>query len=413
MWAMSHVALLVMMLAASDASNASSASSASLDVTAAVEEVMTGARDAVRIAVPPIVVDDAAQPVDVIAVEKAIVRALLDRGREQVLSPASLRLLPRAAPTSAPIEGCDHTLLARIELEDSRPVLRMRLIFGETGEVLATASTLLPVPGAELPARAGAARRDVHAAADDLVAEIAWAVEAAGDDVRTHRTAVISCTADDTAAAARLDRFLASELQRALVRRGFLVVERAALDDTLATAPAERLGRMLGAQSVITGAVATTGATFTVSARVVSTSTGAILGAASTSLPREGLVALADVETRTPLEAAVRSAIAPGWGQAYNRRGDKAVVFALAGYGSIATTAGLGVGGVLVHARYRDPAAFDDLPPAERAKAATETKALGDGLYVSAVVAGAIAASVWSLGIVDAIVDSRTGRGSE
>lgn len=407
---MSHVALLVL-FAADPASTPS--------ISDVVEEVMASSRDAVIVAVQPIDVDDATYAPQARLAEKELVRALVDRGREQVVSSAYLRAHSDAhvdGPTSA--HGADHVLVGIIEREDhGGPVLRLRLIFSETGEVLASSSTPL---SADARKRAIGSARGVRAAVDELVADIAWSLEETGEELRVHRTAVMPVRADDDARSARLHRLIESELTRALVARGLLVVERASLDAAIAqqgdaSEGAPQLGQMLGAQSLVMAGVAVTGATFTVSVSVLSTSTGQVIGASSASLPREAVVAMADVEMRTPFEAGVRSAVAPGWGQAYNRRDDKALLFALAAYGSLATTAGLGVSGALLHARYEQPGAFDDVPPADRAKAATDMKSLADGLYVSAIVAGAVAVSVWSWGIVDAIVDAPTdsGRGAE
>jgi TolB-like protein len=392
-------------------------------VSDGVEQVMAR-QDVVRVALPPVVDDVGAGPEAMAHVEKALVRALLDRGQD-VVTPALLRIKLKAQGEAAIRDvgaeamrdfAADHVLLAAVASEEGKTVLRLRLVVSETGAVRATSSTPLTLSGAL--SGAAAPRNDargVRVAVQAIVDDIAWAVEATGESVRVHRTAVAPLGADEDARAARLDRYVESELVRALSRRGFLVVERADLDAALAQQAlgqvldeqnAPQVGQALGAQSLVLGTLAATGTVFTMNVRVVSASTGAVLGAGSASLPRDAVVALADVETRTPFEAAVRSAIAPGWGQVYNRQGEKAVVFAVGGYSALLATAGLGIGGALTHARYGDPAAFDELPPAERSRAATETKALGDSLYLSAIVAGAVTASVWSLGIVDAILDS-------
>jgi TolB-like protein len=240
-------------------------------------------------------------------------------------------------------------------------------------------------------------------------------VESAGIELRMHRTAVAPLVAEGAAKEARLDQFTQSELIRALKRRGFLVVERAQLAAALDQAVigqvlneenAPQIGRALGAQSMIVGGVAEGGAVFLLNARVVSVETGAVLGAASAQLPRDDVVAMAAVETRTPLEAGVRSIVAPGWGQSYNGEGVKALVFGITTYSALATTLGLGVGALVAENHYNDVAFFEKLPPEERGAAASDARATADAFRLSTAVAGAVTATVWSLGIADAFISS-------
>lgn len=394
---------------------------AGLDVGAlsgAVAELLAHGRDAVRVALPPVVDDD---PARAAVLERALLRALLDRRREDVVSPAFLRAklqegedarLRGLTPAQLRPFACDHVLLARVEVGEGRALLRLELLFSETGEVLSTSMVPLVVTGA--PAT-GSSARGVRDAVAALVDDIAFAIENTGQELRFHRTAITPLRSDEEARAGRLDRYLESELVTALKRRGFLVVERAqlaaaleqqALGQLLDEQSAPRVGQALGAHSLVVGSVVATGAVFSVSLRVLSTESGAVLGTGSAQLPRAGVVDLTAVETRTPLEAALRSAVAPGWGQAYNQDDGKAVLFALAGYGGLLASAGLGVAGVVAHAHYNDVAFFAKLPAGERAAAASDAKAVADALYLSALIAGGATATVWSLGVVDAIVDS-------
>jgi TolB-like protein len=381
----------------------------------AVEEVLSHGRDAVRLAVPPL--DDEDQ-VRRAAVEIALVRAVRDRRREEIVTPAFLRARLRARSEAAAralsVEelrpfSADHVLLGRVLEQGGEAVLRLKLLHVESGEVLAEASATLGA-GAQTTASAGS----VRLATESLVEQIAYAVESAGDDVRQHRVAVSALRAEGAAAASRLDRFLQAELLRGLRRRGFLVVERAELDaatDQLALGQvleeggAPQIGKMLGAQSLVVGAVAEAGASFLVSLRVVSAVDGAVLGGARAALPRDDVVSLAAVETRTSLEAALRSVIAPGWGQAYNGQGAKAVAFGVGAYGGLLATAGLGAGGLLAQARYNDVSFFEKLPAEERGAAVLEARQTADALYIATAVMGGVTATVWALGVVDAFLD--------
>lgn len=383
-------------------------------VVDAVEEVLARGRDAVRLALPPVKDDDEARRK---AVELALVRAVRDRRREDVVTPALLRARLRAqaeaqAREISPEElrpfAADHILLASVHDQGGEAVLSLKLLFTETGELLGEATARLGAGEATTATAAG-----VRSATDTLVEQMAFAVEATGVEVRTHRTAVAQLKAEGAAAEARLDRFVQAELLRALRRRGFLVVERAelaaaadqlALGQVLDEQGAPQIGKMLGAQSLVVGTVAEAGAVFLVTVRVVSTETGAVLGAASAQLPRDDVVTMASVETRTPLEAALRSVVAPGWGQAYNGQGAKAFAFGAAGYGALATTAGLWIGGAAAQAHYNDVAFFEKLPAEERGPAVLEARALADGLYLSAAVAGGVTATVWAIGIADAFL---------
>src|SRR5688500_14263660 len=196
-------------------------------VADAVDEALAGARDAVRVAVPP--VDDVDEKRGR-ALERALVRALVDRHREEIVTPAYLRAKLAAQAIGreeARAFACDHVLLASVGDEEGRAVLRLKLLHTETGAVLSTSSAAL---GAGAPSSA----RGVRVAMDELVDQIAVAVESQGREVRTHRTAVAVLGAQGAAKGSHLDTHLQAELVRGLARRGFLVVERrqlaAALD---------------------------------------------------------------------------------------------------------------------------------------------------------------------------------------
>lgn len=384
----------------------------------AVELVLARGKDAVRIAVPPVQDANEARRK---AIEIAVVRAILDRRREEVVTPAYLRAKLRAQSEAQTREvsaeelrpfACDHVLLASVVDEGGKSILHLKLVHAETGQVLGDEPADL---GAGSGARTTASAGNVRNATDRLVEQIAFAVESNGDDVRTQRIAVSPLHADGAAKESRLDQFVQSELIRALARRGFLVVERAqlaaaidqlALGQVLDEQGAPQAGKVLGAQHIVIGRVTDGGTQFLVSARVVSSESGQIVGAASASFPRDDVVAMAAVETRTPLEAAVRSAVAPGWGQAYNGQGEKALVFGIAGYGGAAVTGALAVSGLVAQSRYNDVAAFEKLAPDQRAQAVVAARNTADALYLSTAIAGAVTVAVWSLGVADAFLSA-------
>ena len=381
----------------------------------ALDAVLAGKDDVVRLALPPI--DDADAPRRA-RLERALVRAVRERRREEIVTPALLRAQLRAQADAQlraiEIEelkpyAADHVLLATVVTEGSNVALRLRLVRAETGEVRGEASA----PIATTDAASSASAATVRAATDDLAEQIAYALEERGAVLTTHHIAVPPLEAAEGAAKeSRLDRFVQGELVRALARRGLLVIERerlaaaidqAVLGQQLGEQDAPQVGKLAGADSLVLGQVADAGTAFVVNARVVDVSTGQVLGAASARLPREDVVARADVETRTPSEAAFRSAVAPGWGQAYNGQGAKSVVFALGAYGGALSAVGLGVGSFLAWRSYTE------LEPGKDGVTQADIPArldLANGLLAGAGIAAGVAVITWGAGIVDALVSS-------
>lgn len=386
-------------------------------VAQAVEELMIHGQDAVRVAVPPLDDHDALRRG---ALERALVRALLARRREEVVTPATLRARLRAQGEAQERQltaeelralSCDHLLLGAVVDEGGEAVLYLQLVLTERSEVLGEAKARLGLPGSDTSARAPG----VRAAVEEVVEQVAVAVESHGDDVRTERLAVGLPRADGPAEQARLDRFVQTELSRALRERGFLVVERARLAaslDQLAVAQAldeddgVKVGRLLGADAMVVSAIAEAGAVFRLDVRVVDVESGAVLGAGSAPMPRDDVVARAAVETRTPLEAGARSLVAPGWGQAYNGDGTKALVFGLSGYGGLVTTAALAVGTAATSFAYDAVEPGPELTPAESAARARALFELRNVLLFSTAVAGAATTMLWGGGVVDALVSA-------
>jgi hypothetical protein len=309
----------------------------------------------------------------------------------------------------------DHLLQSAVVGDAARPVLQLRLVLVETGEILGASSIGIGIGIGGDAGVGGGAPSTVRGAVALALDQISEGVEARGQPLRTQRLAVVVEAADGPARAERLDTFFETELLRGLKERGFLVVERARLaavidelgrGQLIGDDDAPRLGKLVGAQALVIGRVADVGTSFVFSARVVDGEDGRVRGASSVSFPREGLVSLAAVETRTPGEAAIRSALAPGWGQAYNQQTAKSVVFAAGGYGGAIATVVLGVWTGLSYAAYRDAT-----PSPGESRLATDARltdmlARSNGLLLgTAVVCGATSA-VWAAGIVDAALDA-------
>ncbi|MCC7070179.1 MAG: hypothetical protein IT383_02585 [Deltaproteobacteria bacterium] len=383
----------------------------------AVDEVLRRARDPVRLALPGVADADGVRRA---ALELALVRAVLARRREQVVTPATLRARLNAAAEAQALElpaaelgalSCDHVLRGTVLDQGGRAVLHLTLVHVETGEVLGEADAALASAGVATSAPASAVRRGV----ERVVEELAAAVEARGLDVRTQRVAVAAPRADGAAAAARLDRFVQAELSATMAERGFLVVERAALAaalDQLAVATAldegsgPKVGKLLGADAILVGAISEAGALFLLDARLIDVERGLVLGAGSARLPRAGVVARADVETRTPLEAAARSLVAPGWGQAYNGDDAKALVFGVGGYGALVATVALAAGSIATSYAYDAVRPGSNLDAAQAAERTRALYAWRGALVAATAVAGGVTTVLWGGGIVDALVSA-------
>lgn len=356
------------------------------------------------------------------SLERAMVRAMRDRRREDVVTPTLVKASLDAAAEAALTGGdgsfakslaADHVIVANVTDEGGKAVLKMKLLFTASGAVLNTGS--LAIDGA---AQASTARAlDVRTAAADLADVLAEGVESRGVDVRSHRVAIPPAAASGAAKEARLDRFVQSELTAALRDRGFLIVERAqlttamdqlAIQELTGTERVADLGALLGAQSIVLSQVNEAGITFIISARLVAVDSADVLSAASATVVRDDVVSIAAIETRTPTESAVRSAVAPGWGQAFNGEGVKAVIFGVSTYTGLATTLGLGVGAGVSWNAYNGVTTADGTSPEDAGKNAENLRNQTNGLLTATAVAGALTASVWSLNVVDALLSAPT-----
>ncbi len=419
------VAALTLLLAAADSPGLPAATGDVTSLPVFVDEgvlldvlntLLLSAQEPGRVA---IIVDDT-DGIRRLSLERSLVRTMRDRRREEVITPALVKASLDAAAEAQLVGGhaqaatslaADHVITASIVDQGGKAVLRLQLLYTESGAVLGTQS--VDVDGA---AQASTARSlDVRTAATDLADVIAEGVENRGVDVRTHRIAVAPAQATGAAKEARLDRFVQSELTSALRTRGFLVVERARLSAAMeqltiqeltGTERVAELGALLGAQSIVLAQVSEAGTTFIISARAVAIDTSEVLGAASATIVRDDVVSLAAVETRTPGEAAVRSAVAPGWGQAFNGDGVKAVLFGISTYGALATTVGLGVGAGASLAGYNGITVGEGLTAEEAGQKAVDLRNQTNALLTATAVAGAVTASVWSLNVIDALLSS-------
>jgi len=381
---------------------------------------MAHSADAVRVAVPPVIDTDAARAE---RVQAAIVRVLLDRGREEVVTPSMVaRVLGDAAsqmatgePAAFGVLSADHVLLAEVVDAGGVVELRLRLIHVETGGTLGTGTAPIDVAASDTSARASTVRGGIEQAVDQLVVGMG---KLPGDH-RYQRIAVAPVSPQgDAATDSRVDRFLQAELIDALAGRGFLVVERARIGDAmeqlalgamLGEENVGELGQLLDAQAIVVGSVSDAGDVFSLTLRVVAVETGEVLSAADSQIPREGVVTLASgsVETRSAGEAIFRSLVAPGWGQFYNRQPVKGGAFAIASYGAALTTVGLGVGSAVSFSLYNGycTAADCDRPIEKRGAEAKALREQTNVLLTATLVSGALTAVTWGAAGADALLD--------
>lgn len=197
------------------------------------------------------------------------------------------------------------------------------------------------------PAASGNVQAGVQALSDALAARLS------ADAAHYRRLAVLPFeTLDAEAKTKELGR-LSSELlaSRLASRPGILQVERTRLDAVVSEVQrsergevspqgAASVGKLLGANQVVLGTIATAGPSYVLTARLVDAETGQVLVATDQSISREGLIALSEelVELKTPGGAALRSTAVPGWGQVYNGDTARGITY-MALFGGAAATA--------------------------------------------------------------------------
>ena len=186
----------------------------------------------------------------------------------------------------------------------------------------------------------------------------------------------------------------------------FVVVERERLDQIMREHrlsdlgvvddnTAAEMGKILGAESLVSGAISAVGPNYIVTVRQVDVASGKVLNSAQVQFERGGLVALsADaVVLRSRTGAAFRSALIPGWGQFYNREPAKGVLFTAAGLGALGTAAGYFVSAQSAFTDYKTGTA-DTVDQREIANERVNIANIGLIAY----------GAVWLLNILDATI---------
>jgi hypothetical protein len=317
------------------------------------------------------------------AERRAVARALL-RAARRLGVPAG------ASTTAHPRADADHRLDVTIEGDASSSVATLVLVRNAGGLVRGRAQ--VPLYGAN-----DTVTPSLAAAAADVVDDAAIVVEEAGYLTLLYPLAVIPASGDFSGSKEVLESWH-SNLVQASVRRGFTVVDRSVVEAALdTTADPQRIGQRSAARAVLLTNMTAAADNLQVTVRWVDVETGLVIAANSTTVPREGVVSLAQVEQRTPADAAFSSMVVPGWGQIQNGQVAKGVGFAVICSLGLVSTAGLGVGTALAAQRY--DAATDPI-------AAKEGRVLANGLLAGTVVAGAATALCWGINVFDALASS-------
>jgi TolB-like protein len=279
-------------------------------------------------------------------VETAFVATLVGAGLKLV-DPKAVKAAVREASASGDVDaalaelagafGAPVLITAGVQGRGAQRVLHARAILVQSGKILATASAGLQMSGeSELEAKSLAI--ELRRLADLL----AQGIEAVPGEARYQSIALmpfdeVGVTTKDK----QLGLLVPAELTTRLHRdHNYMIVERSqltriidelALGQTGFTDPAKtvEIGKLAGAQALIIGTVSEVGDRYLVDARVVSVKDGQIIYAAQAQLPAADLVALSSeaVVLRTRAGAVYRSVLMPGWGQLYNRQGEKGAIF--------------------------------------------------------------------------------------
>jgi TolB-like protein len=204
---------------------------------------------------------------------------------------------------------------------------------------------------------------------------------------------------------------LAREHRLPLVERAALarVMDELALQQTGAVVDgqAKELGAMTEARALVLGTVSDVGDAFLLSARVVDTETAAVLVAEQVQLPKSELLAFAanSVVLRSRGAAAFRSAVLPGWGQAYNGDTGKAVLFGGVTGGLLlatAVTTGLGAYNGYVYYPSLGDKDLEGLPETSRPGFVEGVRTQANQQLTAGVILFAATAVMWGAGIADA-----------
>lgn len=337
-----------------------------------------------------------------------------------LLGEQRLRLLVGGAgldEAEATRAGTQALVTGSLSAEGDRLRLQVKLSRLPSGRAVATAQALADPPARGAPPASAATgdtgRIDVamRRLADGLAAGFARLPGSS----RYHRLAVLPLgEVGERAQRQKLGTIVAAELATDLRRdHGLLLVERERLGQVLGelrlqqmispdAGQAARIGQLADAQALLVGTVAEAGDRYLVTARIVAAQTGEALAAESESVQAAGMVALASdaVVLRSRGDAALRSLVVPGLGQAYNRQPVKGAAFAVA-------AAGLLAGGLYAH--FSGAGSYQSY---KRAPTQAEAARLFDDAQTSYrtrnwLLAGT--AAVWALNVLDAYVSGVDG----
>jgi TolB-like protein len=246
--------------------------------------------------------------------------------------------------------GAQVLVTGRVDKSGDLALANVRAVEVRTGKLLASASASFSIKGGEQTLEARSLQAELRRVSDLL----ATGLDALPGEARYQRFAVMNF---DEVGQSAIDRqigtLVAAELTTNLHRdHGLMIVERSQLAKILEemslgqsglTDPAQsvEVGKLAGAQALIVGTVSEAGDRYLVNARIVSVADAQVAFAAQGQLPAADLVALSSeaVVLRTRGGAVYRSILMPGWGQLYNRQGEKGAIFA----GAEVLTAGLAV----------------------------------------------------------------------
>jgi TolB-like protein len=292
----------------------------------------------------------------------------------------------------------------------SRTAISTTLILALAAPVsVSAAPEQVPAPEAAALAQSGGSVTDGSRA---LAEAITRGFQSLGRTAAFHRVAVpyfkeLGGDAGEHNLGRLLSELIAAELAQ---RPPFVVVERERLDQVMKEHrlsdlgvvdedTAAKFGRVLGAESLVSGTVAEAGASYVVTVRQVDVETGKVLVSGTVTFERAGLVALSSdaVELRSASGAMFRSALLPGWGQFYNHEPAKGAIFMGLGLGTLATAGGFFAAANSANSSYLagTPEVVGDRVIANDRIRVTNALLIGYGV-------------VWAVNVVDALISGRS-----
>ena len=189
--------------------------------------------------------------------------------------------------------------------------------------------------GLGLCAPAFSADNEVETKINELAGKMIGTYSKLPKKEKVSRIAVVSFTNIGSMSEQKKMGQIVAELLQANFTKGkaFEVVERERLDKILQemklsavglTEPgnAEKFGKLMDAQAIITGSVADVGDKFAVNARMIDVEKGKIILSEDVKLQQANMIALSEkyIVRRNKSDAMFRSMAVPGWGQVYNNQ---------------------------------------------------------------------------------------------